>query len=105
MKSSISGPGQSGCVFAAVQTLCDRDAVRSACLRGLTGPEHYFELRYKLQKDMERVPALVEETGREYERLFGRYLGAVEDYRCDDAEIILVTSERRATPPGSPWTR
>jgi pyruvate/2-oxoacid:ferredoxin oxidoreductase alpha subunit len=59
---------------------------------GLTGPEHYFELRYKLQKDMERVPGLVEETGREYERLFGRYLGAVEDYRCDDAEIILVTS-------------
>jgi len=59
---------------------------------GLTGPEHYFELRYKLQKDMERVPALVEETGREYERLFGRYLGAVEPYRCEDAEIILVTS-------------
>jgi pyruvate/2-oxoacid:ferredoxin oxidoreductase alpha subunit len=59
---------------------------------GLTGPEHYFELRYKLQKDMERVPGLVEETGREYEKLFGRYLGAVEEYRCDDAEIILVTS-------------
>jgi len=59
---------------------------------GLTGPEHYFELRYKLQKDMEKAPALIEETGREYEKLFGRYLGQVEDYRCDDAEIILITS-------------
>ncbi len=59
---------------------------------GLTSPEHYFELRYKLQKDMEKVPALIEETGREYERLFGRYLGQVEDYRCDDAELILVSS-------------
>lgn len=59
---------------------------------GLTSPEHYFELRYKLQKDMEKVPQLIEETGREYERLFGRYLGQVEDYRCDDAELIFVSS-------------
>jgi pyruvate/2-oxoacid:ferredoxin oxidoreductase alpha subunit len=59
---------------------------------GLTSPEHYFELRYKLEKDMEKVPELIEETGREYERLFGRYLGRVEDYRCEDADIVLVTS-------------
>jgi pyruvate/2-oxoacid:ferredoxin oxidoreductase alpha subunit len=59
---------------------------------GLTSPEHYFELRYKLQKDMEKVPGLIEETGREYEKVFGRFLGQVEDYLCDDAEIILVTS-------------
>jgi pyruvate/2-oxoacid:ferredoxin oxidoreductase alpha subunit len=59
---------------------------------GLTGPEHYFELRYKLQKDMEKAPALIEETGREYERMFGRYLGQVEDYRCEDADLILITS-------------
>ncbi len=59
---------------------------------GLTGPEHYFELRYKLQIDMEKAPALIEESGREYERMFGRYLGEVEDYRCDDAELIFVSS-------------
>jgi pyruvate/2-oxoacid:ferredoxin oxidoreductase alpha subunit len=59
---------------------------------GLTGPEHYFELRYKLQKDMEKAPALIEETGREYEKMFGRYLGQVEDYRCEDADLILITS-------------
>ena len=59
---------------------------------GLTGPEHYFELRYKLQKDMEKAPALIEETGREYEKMFGRYLGLVDDYLCEDADIILVTS-------------
>jgi pyruvate/2-oxoacid:ferredoxin oxidoreductase alpha subunit len=59
---------------------------------GLTGPEHYFELRYKLQKDMEKVPALFEETGREFEKIFGRRLTAVEDYLCEDAEVILVTS-------------
>ncbi len=59
---------------------------------GLTSPDHYFEIRYKLQKNMEKVPALIEETGRDYEKLFGRYLGQVEDYRCEDADLILVSS-------------
>ncbi len=59
---------------------------------GLTSPDHYMELRYKLQKDMEKVPALVEETGKEYEQLFGRYLGQVEEYLCADAELVFVTS-------------
>lgn len=59
---------------------------------GLTSPDHYFELRYKLQKEMEKAPALIEETGKEYEKMFGRYLGLIDDYRCDDAEIILITS-------------
>ncbi len=59
---------------------------------GLTSPEHYFELRYKLQKDMEKAPALIEETGREYEKIFGRYLGLVDPYLCDDADLMFVTS-------------
>ncbi|MGQ9800790.1 MAG: pyruvate ferredoxin oxidoreductase [Candidatus Saccharicenans sp.] len=59
---------------------------------GLTSPDHYMELRYKLQKDMEKVPDLVEETGKEYEKMFGRYLGQVEEYLCQDAELIFVTS-------------
>lgn len=59
---------------------------------GLTGPEHYFELRYKLQKDMEKAAALIEETGKEYEKMFGRRLSLVEEHRCDDAELILITS-------------
>jgi pyruvate/2-oxoacid:ferredoxin oxidoreductase alpha subunit len=59
---------------------------------GLTSPDHYFELRYKLQKDMEKVPDAIEETGREYEKAFGRYLGQVEEYRCEDADFVFVTS-------------
>ena len=59
---------------------------------GLTGPEHYMELRYMLQKDMERAPDLIEQTGREYEKLFGRPMGLVDAYRCDDADLVFVTS-------------
>jgi pyruvate/2-oxoacid:ferredoxin oxidoreductase alpha subunit len=51
-----------------------------------------MELRYRLQKDMEKAPALIEETGREYEKLFGRNLGLVDPYLCDDAEFVFVTS-------------
>jgi len=68
------------------------DPAEPRAFDGLTGPEHYFELRYKLQKDMDKVPALVEKTGLEYEKLFGRRLTAVEARHCEDAEIILVTS-------------
>jgi pyruvate/2-oxoacid:ferredoxin oxidoreductase alpha subunit len=59
---------------------------------GLTGAEHYMEFRYKLQKDMEKAPALIEETGREFEKMFGRNLGLVDAYRCDDADFVFVTS-------------
>jgi len=59
---------------------------------GLTSPEHYFELRYKQQKDMEKAPALVAETGKEYEKLFGRRLELIEAYRNEDAELLFVTS-------------
>ncbi|MEA2006311.1 MAG: transketolase C-terminal domain-containing protein [Acidobacteriota bacterium] len=59
---------------------------------GLTSPEHYFELRYMLQKDMEKVPALIHETAKEFEQMFGRYPGLVEEYRCEDADVTLVTS-------------
>jgi pyruvate/2-oxoacid:ferredoxin oxidoreductase alpha subunit len=59
---------------------------------GLTGSEHYMELRYRLQKDMEKAPGVIEETGREYEALFGRRLGLVDAYLCDDADFVFVTS-------------
>jgi pyruvate/2-oxoacid:ferredoxin oxidoreductase alpha subunit len=59
---------------------------------GLTGSDHYMELRYKLQKDMEKAPALIEETGREFEKAFGRPMGLVDAYRCDDAEFVFITS-------------
>ena len=47
---------------------------------GLTGPEHYMEFRYKLQKDMEKAPALIEKTGREFEKALRPPLDLVEPY-------------------------
>lgn len=53
----------------------------------------YTELRYKHLAAMERAKAKFDEIDRQYGDFFGRYYGGqIEEYRCDDADIVLVTS-------------
>ncbi|NLI98527.1 pyruvate ferredoxin oxidoreductase [bacterium] len=59
---------------------------------GLTGPDWYYELRYKIQKAQEQALGLIEETGKEFREIFGREYGLVETYKLDDADTVLVTS-------------
>lgn len=59
---------------------------------GLLGPAHYIEMRYMLQKDMERAIEVAKKADREFGESFGRNYGIIEPYRCGDAEIIMVTS-------------
>lgn len=59
---------------------------------GLTGPDHYFELRYKMQKTMEQAIEVAQQADREFETIFGRSYGLIERYNSDDAELILVVS-------------
>ncbi|OGF58431.1 MAG: pyruvate ferredoxin oxidoreductase [Candidatus Fischerbacteria bacterium RBG_13_37_8] len=60
---------------------------------GLTRPDAYMELRYKIQEAMDRAYDLIKKVDKEYFELFGRsYGGLVEAYNCEDAEIALVTS-------------
>ena len=58
----------------------------------LTSEEHYYEFRYKMQKAMEDAIGLIKKEGREYEKLMGRYYDLIHPYRCEDADLILVTS-------------
>lgn len=59
---------------------------------GLTTPDWYMELRYKMHEASVQALQAIEETGAEFERRFGRAYYAVEPYMLDDAEIVLVTS-------------
>jgi pyruvate/2-oxoacid:ferredoxin oxidoreductase alpha subunit len=59
---------------------------------GLTGPDWYYELRYRIQEGMDRALVLARETDREYKKIFGRGYGLLEKYRADDAETILIVS-------------
>jgi pyruvate/2-oxoacid:ferredoxin oxidoreductase alpha subunit len=59
---------------------------------GLLGPDHYMEIRYLLQKDMERALEVAKKADREFYEIFGRSYGIIEPYKCENAEIIMVTS-------------
>jgi pyruvate/2-oxoacid:ferredoxin oxidoreductase alpha subunit len=53
----------------------------------------YTELRYKHWAAMERAKAKLDQIDREFGEFFGRsYGGQIEEYRCEDAEVIMLTS-------------
>ena len=55
-----------------------------------TDPDYYMEARYQVEEAMEKSIAVIEEVNKEFEEIFGRKYGFVEEYKCDDAEIIIV---------------
>jgi len=57
----------------------------------LTSPEHYFEFSYKIQEAHKEAKDVIKSVGKEFGKIFGREYGLVEEYKCDDAEDILVT--------------
>lgn len=59
---------------------------------GLTGPEWYYELRYKIQKAMVGSIKTIKEVGKEYGAITGRSYGLIEEYRIDGAEELLIAS-------------
>jgi pyruvate/2-oxoacid:ferredoxin oxidoreductase alpha subunit len=60
---------------------------------GVVAPDWWTEFRYRAMENMERSKAKILEVEREFEHHFGRsYGGLVENYRCDDADVALVTA-------------
>jgi len=58
---------------------------------GLMMPDWWTEFRYKIFLDQRNARAKLIQAEREFERAFGRsYGGMVEEYRCDDADVVLV---------------
>jgi len=58
----------------------------------IVAPEHYMEMRYKMQKAMEEAASVAREVDEEFGEVFGRSYGLVEPYRLEGAEVALVTS-------------
>ncbi|RLF75974.1 pyruvate ferredoxin oxidoreductase [Thermococci archaeon] len=54
-------------------------------------PAHYAESRYKVWEAMENAKEVIKEVFAEFEKKFGRKYQMIEEYKTDDAEIILVT--------------
>ena len=61
-------------------------------LANIVTPEYYMEFRYMIQEAMENAKQLIPEIDREYGKLFGfEHGGLVETYKCEDADLILLT--------------
>lgn len=64
---------------------------------GLTTPEWYYELRYKIQNAMEDSFDIIEEAQSEFKDIFGREYGLVEEYKTEDADTIMVAVSTAAS--------
>ena len=50
----------------------------------------YFEYKRQQEEAMEAALTVIEEVGREYGELSGRYYGLIDAYRLEDAEVAIV---------------
>lgn len=58
---------------------------------GLTGPDEHFKFRWDIERSMRDSIKVIEETQAEFGRRFGRKYGWTEDYRCVDADVVIVS--------------
>lgn len=68
------------------------DPEHPAAFGGLTGPDHYYELKYMEHNAMLEAEEVIKRVAQEYGDLTGRYYKMVDPYRCEDAETVLVVS-------------
>lgn len=54
-------------------------------------PEYYQELKYDQVEAMDKSPEVIDEIFDEFEKEFGREYNRITPYKCDDADIILLT--------------
>ena len=55
-----------------------------------TDPNYYMEARYDMEVAMEGAKQVIHDVNKEFKDVFGREYGFVEEYMCNDAEIILI---------------
>ncbi|WP_152053787.1 pyruvate synthase [Tautonia marina] len=71
-----------------------RPAARGVAV--LEGPTYSY-FRYQLHLAVEQARAVHDEAAEEFERRFGRRYGAIDGYRLDDAETVLIMAGSFAT--------
>ncbi len=59
---------------------------------GLTGPDWYYELRFKIQGAMQEALDVIRDADSEFKKKFGRGYGLIEEYKAKDADILLMVS-------------
>ncbi len=58
----------------------------------MISPDWYYEMRYQMQEAMEQAKIVITEVNDEFQEKFGRRYDLVEEYRCENAETIVIAS-------------
>ncbi len=66
------------------------DPEKPMSLGTFTDPDYYMEARYDMEVAMEGAKNVIRKVNQEFEEVFGRKYDLIENYQCEDAEIILV---------------
>ena len=67
------------------------DPARPITQGALGFPAHYMEARYTVWEANEAAKKVIDEVFEEFEKTFGRRYHKIEEYKTDDADIVLVT--------------
>ncbi|MEA3358454.1 MAG: pyruvate ferredoxin oxidoreductase [Thermodesulfobacteriota bacterium] len=59
---------------------------------GITMSNAYMEFRWQVQRDMEKAKGIITTVHKEFEDAFGRLYHQVEEYKTENADIVLVLS-------------
>ena len=66
------------------------DCDNPATFGNIMSPDYYMELKYGIEESMVAAKRVLAEVGKEFGDVFGRPYGLVEEYRCEDADAVLV---------------
>jgi len=68
------------------------DTEKPMTIGSFAPPEYIQEIRYQNEQAMQNARRVIKEVNDEFAAKFGRdYNGLVEEYRCDDADAVVVT--------------
>jgi pyruvate ferredoxin oxidoreductase alpha subunit len=67
------------------------DLEHPAAYGPLTGPDQYFKFRWDIERSMRDSVSVIGQTQAEFARRFGRKYGFTDDYRCEDADVVVVS--------------
>jgi len=56
----------------------------------MTGPDMHFRFRWEIERSMRDSRKVIEDAEAEFGKRFGRNYSWTEDYRCEDADVVVV---------------
>jgi len=56
----------------------------------MTGPDNYYRFRWDIERSMRDARGVIAEVESEFADRFGRSYGPTEEYRCEDADVVVI---------------